>query len=339
MSTAVNNRPTRLVIQIPCFNEEESLPGTLSAVPKTIEGADSVEILVVNDGSTDRTVEIAKSLSVHHILDIPTNRGLAHAFSAGLMEAARLGADYLVNLDADNQYCADDISKLLKPLIVGKADMVIGERPIAEMEHFSPVKKMLQQVGSWVVQKLGGQGIKDAPSGFRALNRNAMHRLHIFNSYTHTLESLIAARELDLRVVGVPIRVNPGKQRPSRLVGSTFNYVKRSSAIILRTFLIYNPYKLLLWLAALFILPATMLVARFFLRYLAGDGSGHIQSLVIAGMLLTLGLTTFLVAVVCDIVMVNRRLLQKLLDESRRGATSFSERAQVSRASTDDKSA
>jgi glycosyltransferase involved in cell wall biosynthesis len=335
----MNKRPTRLIIQIPCFNEEEALPETMSALPKTIEGADIVEILVVNDGSTDRTVEVARSLGAHYILDIPTNRGLAHTFSAGLMEAARLGADYLVNLDADNQYCADDIGKLLKPLAAGEADMVIGERPIADMEHFSSVKQKLQQIGSWVVQQLGGHGIKDAPSGFRALNRNAMIRMHIFNSYTYTLESLIAARELDLRVVGVPIRVNPGKQRPSRLVRSTFNYVKRSSAIILRTFLIYNPYKLLLWLSALFVLPAAVLVARFFFHYFAGEGSGYIQSLIIAGMLLTLGLMTFMVAVVCDIMMVNRRLTQKLLEEFRRSSLAAGDGARVSLVSSGDSGA
>jgi len=281
---------------------------------------DVVEVLVVNDGSVDRTVEVARGLGVDHVLDIPTNRGLAHGFCAGLMEAARLGADYVVNFDADNQYCADDIGALLKPLLAGRADMVVGERPITEMQHFSPIKQKLQHLGSWVVQRLGGHTIKDAPSGFRALNRSAMIRMHVFNSYTYTHESLIAARELDLKVVGVPIRVNPGEQRPSRLVRSTFHYVKRSSAIILRTFLIYNPYKLLLWLSALFALPAVVLVARFFLHYLAGQGAGYVQSLVIAGMLLTLGLVTFMVAVVCDIMMVNRRLTQKLLEEFRRNS-------------------
>lgn len=332
----MQRRPTKLIIQIPCFNEEEGLPDTLRALPAVIEGADVIEILVINDGSTDRTVEVARSLNVHHILDIPTNRGLAHTFSAGLVEAARLGADFVVNLDADNQYCADDIGKLLMPLIAGQADMVVGERPISEMQHFSPMKQKLQQWGSWVVQQLGGHGIKDAPSGFRALNRSAMIRLHIFNSYTYTHESLIAARELDLKVVGVPIRVNPGKQRPSRLVRSTFQYVRRSSAIILRTYLIYNPYKLLLWLSALFVLPSLILLGRFFYHYMGGEGAGYIQSLVIAGMLLTLGLGTFMIAVVCDIMMVNRRLTQKLLEEFRRNSLVLADDARLSRESSSD---
>ena len=309
---------TKLIIQIPCYNEEESLPSTFAALPRSVEGVDEVEVLVINDGSRDRTVEVARSLGVQHILDIPTNRGLAHGFCAGLMEAARLGADYVVNFDADNQYCADDIGKLLQPLLAGAADMVVGERPISTMTHFSPIKQKLQHFGSWIVQRLGGHQIKDAPSGFRALNRNAMIRMHVFNSYTYTHESLIAARELDLKVVGVPIRVNPGEQRPSRLVRSTYAYVKRSGAIILRTFLIYHPYKLLLRLALLFVVPALLLVARFFWHYAQGEGAGYVQSLVIAGMLMTLGLVTFMVAVVCDIMMVNRRLTQKLLEEFRR---------------------
>ena len=329
----MQRRPIKLIVQIPCFNEEEALPETVRSLPQSIAGAEIIEILVVNDGSTDRTVEVARALNVHHILDIPTNRGLAHTFSAGITEAARLGADYVVNLDADNQYCADDIGKLLEPLIAGQADMVVGERPISEMQHFSPLKQKLQQLGSWVVQQLGGHRIKDAPSGFRALNRNAMIRLHIFNSYTYTHESLIAARELDLKVVGVSIRVNPGKQRPSRLVRSTFQYVRRSGAIILRTYLIYNPYQLLLWMCALFVLPAVVLLARFFFHYISGQGAGYIQSLVIAGMLLMLGLGTFMVAVVCDIMMVNRRLTQKLLEELRRSSLAVRGDTSLSRVS------
>lgn len=325
------SKRTKLIIQIPCFNEEESLPATLAALPKSVEGVDDIEVLVINDGSSDRTVEVARSLGVHHVLDMPVNRGLAHGFCAGLMEAARLGADYVVNFDADNQYCADDIGKLLAPLIAGRADMVVGERPISTMAHFSPIKQKLQHLGSWLVQWLGGHQIKDAPSGFRALNRNAMIRMHVFNSYTYTHESLIAARELDLKVVGVPIRVNPGEQRPSRLVRSTFAYVKRSGAIILRTFLIYHPYKLLLRLAVLFMLPALVLVARFFWHYAAGEGAGYVQSLVIAGMLMTLGIVTFMVAVVCDIMMVNRRLTQKLLEEFRRAELAAGDPAVASR--------
>ena len=308
----------KLIIQIPCYNEEQALPETIAALPRSIPGIDEIEIMVINDGSRDQTVEVAKSLGVKHILDFPTNRGLAHGFCAGLIEAAHLGADYLVNFDADNQYCADDIEKLLKPLLAGDADMVVGERPISEMQHFSFMKRTLQRLGTWVVQQLGGHQIADAPSGFRALNLNAMIRLHVFNQYTYTHESLIAARELDLKVVGVPIRVNSGKQRPSRLVKNTFNYVKRSAGIIFRSYLIYNPYKPLLLLSAIFLTPAAFLVGRFLYHYAIGEGAGYIQSLVIAGMLLTIGLMSFMIAVVCDIMMVHRRLTQKLLEEFRR---------------------
>jgi glycosyltransferase involved in cell wall biosynthesis len=307
----------KLIIQIPCYNEEEALPETLAALPRQIEGVGSIEVLVVNDGSQDRTVEVAHSLGVHHVLDMPINRGLAHAFSAGIIEAAKLGADYVVNFDADNQYRADDIAKLLVPLMRGQADMTVGERPISEMEHFSWTKRKLQNFGSWIVKQLGGHQIKDAPSGFRALNRTAMIRLHVFNQYTYTHETLIAAGELDLKVKGVPIRVNPGHQRPSRLVKGTFNYVKRSGAIILRSYLIYHPYKLLVWLSAFFLLPAVILISRFLFYYFSGE-SGYVQSLLFASMLLMLGVMSFMVAVVCDIMMVNRRLTQKLLEEFRR---------------------
>ena len=310
----------KLIIQIPCYNEEKDLPEAVAALPKRIEGIDAIEILVINDGSMDRTVEVARSLGVDHILDFPVNRGLAHGFSAGILEAARLGADFVVNFDADNQYCADDIPKLLAPLLQGRADMVVGERPIAEMEHFSFTKRKLQRFGSWVVQQLGGHGIQDAPSGFRAMNLNAMVRLHVFNPFTYTHESLIAAREQDLKVVGVPIRVNPGKQRKSRLIKSTWDYVMRSGGIILRSYLIYNPYKPLLRLAAIFIVPAAILVGRFLSYYFTGHGDGYIQSLVIASMLLAVGLVSIMVAIVCDLLMVNRRLAQKMLEESRRNA-------------------
>jgi len=306
-----------LIIQIFCYNNEESLAGTIAALPRVIEGIGVVEILVVNDGSTDRTVEVARSSGVHHILDIPANRGLAHAFCAGSIEAARLGADYLVNLDADDQYSTDDIRKLLKPLIHGQADMTVGERPIIEMGPFGILRRNLQRLESWLARRLGGHEIKDASSTFRAMNLNAMIRLHVFNQYTYTHESLIAARELDLKVIGVPIRVNADKQLPSRLPGSAFNYAKRSGAIGLRTCLIYNSYKPLIWVSALFMGTAVLLAGRSLYHYASGGGTGDVHSTVIVSMLLTLGLVSFMVAIASDIMMLNRRLTQKLLEAFR----------------------
>jgi len=308
----------KLIIQIPCYNEESDLPQAVASLPTSIDGVDMIEILVINDGSTDRTVEVAKALGVNHILSFPINRGLAHGFCAGILECARLGANVVVNYDADSQYCADDIPKLIAPILSGSADIVVGERPISHMLHFSPVKRKLQRVGSWVVRRLGGHGIEDAPSGFRAMSLNAMVRLHVFNPFTYTHESLIAAREQNLKVVGVPIRVNPGIQRPSRLVKSTFDYVMRSGGIILRSYLIYNPYRLMVGLSGLFILPAILLLARFCYYYFIGQGSGYIQSLVIASMMLLIGVLSFLLAVVCDLLRVNRQLAQKMLEEFRR---------------------
>jgi glycosyltransferase involved in cell wall biosynthesis len=307
----------RLIVQIPCLNEEESLPTTLAALPRSIEGVDTVEVMVINDGSTDRTVEVARSLGVEHILSFKTNQGLAKAFTAGLREAARLGADYVVNLDADNQYDARDIPKLIEPLREGRADIVVGERPIEAIRHFSFVKKKLQQAGSWVVRRLSKSNVRDSPSGFRAFNRKAMLRLFIFNEYTYTHESLIAAGDSDLKVVGVPIRVNPEVLRPSRLMKSTGRYVWISGRTILRFYLLYNPRTIFNSIGVLAGLLGAFLMVRFLYFYVIGDGAGHVQSVIVGGVFLTASMLSFILAVFSDIMRINRKLMQETLSELR----------------------
>ncbi len=298
---------------IPCLNEEESLPTTLASLPERVPGIDRIEVLVINDGSEDRTVEVAREWGVHHILDFRTHEGLARTFTAGLAQAARLGADYLVNLDADNQYDAHDIPKLLNPLQEDRADMVVGERPIGEIEHFSPLKKALQCFGSWVVRSLSRTTVRDSPSGYRALNRKAMLRLFIFGEYTYTHESLIAAAESDLRVVGVPIRVNPGVLRPSRLMKSTLRYVITSSVTILRFYVLYNPSTLFLGTALSAGLLGSALFIRFFYFYLTAGGQGHVQSLIVGAVLLIAAMLCVILAVFADIMRINRKLTQRVL--------------------------
>ena len=307
----------KLIIQIPCFNEQDTLPVTLAALPRSIPGVDRVDVLIINDGSTDDTAAVAREHGVEHILDIKVNRGLAHGFMAGLRQALLLGADYVVNLDADNQYNADDIPKLLEPLMQGRADMAVGERPIRDMEHFSATKKSLQTLGSWIVRKLSGTSVKDTPSGFRAMNRNALLNLFIFNEYTYTHESLIAAREAGLRVIGVPIRVNTGQLRPSRLMRSTFEYVVRSAGTVLRFYFLYNSGRFFLSIAVVFLVPGILLIGRFFYFFFTGQGDGWVQSLVIASVLIGVGVLCLIMAVVGDMLKVNRKLMQKTLSELR----------------------
>jgi glycosyltransferase involved in cell wall biosynthesis len=310
----------KLIIQIPCWNEEEALPTTLAALPRTIPGIGSVEILVISDGSADRTVEVARNLKVEHVLDFKHHQGLAKTFTAGLSEASRLGADYVVNLDADNQYCADDIPKLLAPLLAGECDVVVGERPIQNIEHFSPIKKKLQHLGSWTVRRLSGVDVKDTPSGFRAYNRRAMLRLFIFNEHTYTQESLISATDSGLHVIGVPIRVNPGVMRPSRLMKNIWSYIASSAGVILRFYMVYKPQGVFLGFALLSGMLGAGLWVRFLYFYFTGAGGGHVQSLILAAVLLTAGMLSFILAVVADIMRTQRRLLQEILSLMRDNA-------------------
>jgi glycosyltransferase involved in cell wall biosynthesis len=307
----------RLFIQIPCHNEEASLPVSLAALPKSVPGVDSVEVLVINDGSRDRTVEVARSLGVKHVVGFAQNQGLARAFMLGIRTCLELGADIIVNTDADNQYNADDIPKLIAPILEGRAEIVVGARPIATIEHFSPVKKLLQKLGSSVVKRVSGTTVADAPSGFRAFSREAAASLNVFSAYTYTLETIIQAGQKNMSIVSVPIRVN-GDLRPSRLVRSISSYVRRSIVTMLRIGIIYRPFQFFMTLASTLFLAGIVLGARFlYFYFFRHGGPGHVQSVILAAVLMIFGFQTGLLAFIADLLSVNRRLLEELLEAKR----------------------
>jgi glycosyltransferase involved in cell wall biosynthesis len=306
----------RLFIQIPCHNEETSLPIAFAALPKALPGVDSVEVLIINDGSTDRTVEVAKALGVQHIVGFPQNQGLAKAFMLGIRSCLELGADIIVNTDADNQYEAADIPALIAPILNGQAEIVVGARPIRSIEHFSPIKKFLQKLGSSVVARVSGTTIADAPSGFRAFSRGAAARLNVFSEYTYTLETIIQAGQKHMSIISVPVRVN-ADLRPSRLVRSIASYVRRSMMTMLRILIIYRPFQFFLTVGGLLLFGGAALGFRFLYFYMQGRGSGHIQSLILAAVLMIFGFQAGLLAFVADLLSVNRRLLEELLEAKR----------------------
>jgi glycosyltransferase involved in cell wall biosynthesis len=309
----------KVVIQIPCFNEEETLPATLAALPRELAGADRVEWIVIDDGSADRTAEVARAHGVDHVVRMNGNQGLARAFMAGLVAAVERGADVIVNTDADNQYRADDIPELIRPLTAGEADIVIGARPIAAIRHFSATKRALQRIGSGVVRRLSGTRIRDAPSGFRAFTRDAALRLNVFSSYTYTLETIVQAGHSNLRVVDVPVRVNPPTRR-SRLIRSIPVYLRRSVADLLSTYLVYHPTKLFNVLGLLFLIPGLALAVRYLVLASMGQGTGHVQSVIASGVLAICGVFMLAIGVVARLLGVNRRLLEEIryLERSRR---------------------
>lgn len=299
----------KLIIQIPCYNEAETLTVTLNDLPKKIEGIDKIEYLIINDGSTDDTVKVAKEWGVHHVVSFNGNKGLARGFMAGLDACLCYGADIIVNTDADNQYCGADIAKLIQPILDGKADMVIGERPIDETEHFSFLKKKLQHLGSWVVRKASKTDIPDAPSGFRAFSRETAMRLNVVNDYTYTLETIVQAGRNRMKVVSVPVRTNP-ELRKSRLFHSMFGYIKKSVLTILRAVMMYKP---LYCFTLVSILPSVIglgIGIRFLVFFFNGRGNGHTQSLILACTLLIIGFVTFVIGMLADIISANRKILE-----------------------------
>jgi glycosyltransferase involved in cell wall biosynthesis len=301
----------KLIIQIPCFNEAESLPVTLASLPRTVAGCRTVEWLVIDDGSTDDTAGIAQKLGVNHIVRHATNRGLAAAFMSGLDGAIQQGADIIVNTDADNQYDARDIESLVKPILDGTAEFVIGARPIESTQHFSWLKRRLQGLGSWVVRLASRTNVADAPSGFRALTRDVALRLNVFNSYTYTLETIIQAGRSNIKVVSVPVRTNPDL-RPSRLVKSVGNYVGRSLATIVRIFATYRPMLFFWLLGSFFTLAGLTSGARFLVYVVVGEGSGHVQSVIFTAMCVTVGFLLFMLGFLADLMATNRRLLERI---------------------------
>jgi glycosyltransferase involved in cell wall biosynthesis len=302
----------RLIIQIPCFNEEATLPATLADLPKNISGIDDIVILIINDGSTDATVKIARRHGVHHIVELGKHQGLAFAFQAGLDACLKLGADVIVNTDADNQYCGADIPKLVGPILEGKADLVVGTRDIGAIEHFSTFKKWLQRIGSWVVRRASGCSIRDTTSGFRAFNREAALRTIVHSKFSYTLETLVHAGAGPLSVEQVPIRVNE-KLRESRLAGSTWVYLKKSTVALLRIYSMVNPLRVFLFIGGLVFGFGFLLGVRYVYFYLVASAAGHIQSLILAAILMIVGFQTMVIGLVADLIGANRRLSEEIL--------------------------
>ena len=301
----------KLIIQIPCFNEAGQLPAMLSELPREVAGFDTVEWLVIDDGSTDGTADVARAHGVDHVVRIGTNRGLANGFMTGLEAALHLSADVIVNTDADNQYDSSCIPDLVAPVIEGRAQMVIGARPITGHESFSPLKKTLQMLGSWVVRKASRTDVPDAPSGFRAISRSLAMRLYVFNTHTYTLETIIQAGRLNEPVISVPVRVNPAT-RESRLMNSMLGYITRSAITIIRIFILYYPLRFFAALAFLIALPGLLAVLRFLVFYAQGAGDGHVQSLVIGAGLIAAGAVTMVGGLMADLVAANRILLAEI---------------------------
>jgi len=301
----------KLIIQIPCYNEADTLPATLAALPRDLPGFDRVEWLIIDDGSHDDTVEVAKAHGADHVIHHTRNQGLAQAFMSGLDACLRLGADIIVNTDADNQYNADDIVPLTVPILEHRAEIVIGARPIASIEHFSTVKKFLQKIGSCAVRMASKTDIPDAPSGFRAMSRAAAQRLIVFNDYTYTLETIIQAGQNNMAITSIPIRVNKD-QRPSRLVKSLPSYIKRSVSTIVRIFVVYRPLRFFSTIGLILFFAGFLIGLRFLWFYIGGTGDGHIQSLILAALLMGMGFQTFLIAFVADLLAANRKLLEDI---------------------------
>lgn len=311
----------KLIIQIPCYNEEATLGVTLSELPRQLPGIDRVEWLIINDGSRDRTVEVAKACGVDHIVDLGSNQGLAKGFMAGIEACLRAGADIIVNTDADNQYCAADIPKLIAPILEGNAEIVIGARPIHQVPHFSPIKKFLQKLGSFVVRLASKTNIPDAPSGFRAMSREAALRLNVFNEYTYTLETIIQAGQRGLVITSVPIRVN-GYLRPSRLVKSITAYIQHSILTIIRIFMTYRPLRFFMMLGSVPVGVGFLLCCRWLLLFWGVFGADpakpRVPSLILAAILILIGVQLWLFGLIADLLGVNRQLLEDIQLRMRR---------------------
>jgi glycosyltransferase involved in cell wall biosynthesis len=307
----------KLIIQVPCFNEEQHIAVTLRELPRKIRGVDEIEVLVIDDGSSDNTAAIARLNGADHILHFSNNRGLARAFRAGLDAALRLGADIIVNTDGDNQYQARDIERLIQPVLRGEADMVVGDRDPGKAAHFSPVKRLLQRYGSWVVRTLSDTDIPDTTSGFRALSRGAAMRLNVLSDFTYTLETIIQAGKKKLPVTHVPVSTNPDR-RGSKLFASTWTYVKRSAATMLRIYALYEPLKVFSYIGGMLIAIGTAIGLRFMYYYWTAGGHGHIQSLMLTVLLVIIGFQTVLIGLVADLIGANRSLIEDILLRMRR---------------------
>ncbi|MBD2311749.1 glycosyltransferase family 2 protein [Desertifilum sp. FACHB-1129] len=307
----------KLIIQIPCYNEEATLGLTLSLLPRQLPGVDCVEWLIIDDGSCDRTIEVAKDCGVDHIVRFARNQGLAKAFMAGIEASLKAGADIIVNTDADNQYSADDIPTLIQPILLGQAEIVIGARPISQIRHFSPTKKVLQKLGSWVVRLASNTDIPDAPSGFRAISREAAMQLNVFNQYTYTLEMIIQAGQRGMAIASVPIRTNRDL-RPSRLVKSIPVYIQKSIFTILRIFMLYRPMRFFVFLGSIPLSAGFLLGLRWLLFFFGGYDRPRVPTLILAAILILIGFQLWIFGLVADLMAANRRMLEDIQLRSRR---------------------
>ncbi|MGB8273749.1 MAG: glycosyltransferase family 2 protein [Alphaproteobacteria bacterium] len=307
----------KLIVQIPCFNEEHSLPRTVADIPRRMAGVDAVEILVIDDGSTDRTSEVARGLGVDHIVRHTVNRGLARAFRTGLDACLSLGADIIVNTDADNQYAGHEIPNLIRPILEGRADIVVGDRQTQTVAHFSPLKRRLQRLGSFVVRHLSGVKVPDAVSGFRAISRRAAMRMNIVSGFSYTIEMLIQAGRERLAIDSVPIEINK-TMRASRLFKSVPQFITRSVSTMIRAYAMYYPLRVFFFIGLGLVVIGLVPVLRFVYFYGIGQGEGHLQSLILGGALLVIGFVTFLIGLVADLIGFNRQLLEMTLEKVRR---------------------
>jgi glycosyltransferase involved in cell wall biosynthesis len=302
----------KLVVQIPCYNEEETLPVTLMDIPRTFRGVDEVEILIIDDGSVDKTVDVAMQEGVNHIVRLRSHKGLAEGFSAGIDACLQLGADIIVNTDADNQYQGKDIQKLIDPIISGEADMVVGDRNIDEIRHFSFIKRRLQRLGSWLVRQVSGTRIPDVTSGFRAFSRDAALRLNVISRFTYTLETIIQAGKKNMAVTHVPVQTNE-KLRPSRLFSSIPSYIKRSLATIVNIYTLYEPLKIFLYIGGTIFGVGFIIALRFLYFYFIQNTAGHVQSLILSAIFMMIGFQVIILGLVANLIGSNRRLLEDAL--------------------------
>ncbi|MDD5578648.1 MAG: glycosyltransferase family 2 protein [Methylobacter sp.] len=307
----------KLIVQIPCYNEEHTLPETIADIPRRIEGIDQVEFLIIDDGSTDRTVEVAKELGVDHIIINKKNLGLARSFRKGIEECLKLGADIIVNTDGDNQYYGGDIPKLVAPILQDKADIVVGDRQTSTISHFSPFKKLLQKFGSATVRKLSGTDVPDTVSGFRAFSREAAIRINIVSSFSYTIETIIQAGKKHMAIASVPVRTN-AKTRESRLFKSIPAFIERQLSSMIRMYAMYQPLRFFMFISLILSIIGSVPVIRFLFFYFTADGQGHIQSLLLGSALLLMGFITFITALLADLINFNRQLLEMTLEQVRK---------------------
>lgn len=314
----------KLIIQIPCYNEAQTLPQTVAALPRALEGIDAIETLVIDDGSRDDTAQIARAVGVTHVVRLPRNMGLARAFAAGLEASLHRGADIIVNTDADNQYCGDDIALLIAPILAGRADLVVGDRGVAGHPDFSPTKRRLQRLGSWVISQAASIRTTDATSGFRALTREAALHTLVLSDYSYTLETLIQAGARRMAIEFAPVRTNP-PTRPSRLMSGLSSYLMNSGVTIIRAYTLYRPLRVFLTIGLISVLLGVILGARFLYFYIIGQGGGHVQSLILTAVLLIVGFQVMLIGLVADLIGFNRKIIEEILFRLRRAELNDSE--------------